>query len=389
MRTTLTALLLCTAATAAWPHHGISNWDLNKDVTLSGKLTEIELINPHTWIHLDVRGPDGKVTGWKCEMRSVNALRRSGWTKEMFQIGSTITVSGSPERTKPNQCYLSTILFADGSSMDRYGQRQLAAAQKPAPAAKRALRTADGKPNLAGDWAAEQRVMSDPRGQLGTLVPLSEAGKMKPGELPAGQGAFPGARGSPASLAADPVKAAWDRPIPVRLTDKGKQALQGFNPATRDNPRLRCEPTGIIFDWTFDSVVNRIEQTPARITMRYGHMDLTRVIHLDRKAAPGDVKPSVAGYSIGRWEGNVLVVETTGFSPGVLNADSRILHGARLRIVERFEMDATGSRLTRSFVAEDPEYFADSWKGTDVVFPADVSFEKYSCLDPGGAPAGR
>jgi hypothetical protein len=307
----------------------------------------------------------------------------------MFQIGSTITVSGSPERTKPNQCYLATILFADGSSMDRYGQRQLAAELKPAAAAKRALRTADGHPNLGGDWAAEQRVMSDPRGQLGTLVLLSDAGKFNPGEVPAGQGAFPGARGSPASLAADPVAAAWDRPIPVRLTDKGKLALQSFNPATRDNPRLRCEPTGIIFDWTFDSVVNRIEQTSARITLRYGHMDLARVIHLDRKTPPVQLKPSREGYSIGHWEGDALVVETTGFSPGVLNADSRILHGAGLRVVERFELDATGSRLTRSFTAADPEYFADTWKGTDVVLPADVPYEKYSCSDPGGATGGR
>ncbi|MEO8314745.1 MAG: DUF6152 family protein [Pseudomonadota bacterium] len=389
MRAILTALMLGTVATVASAHHGISNWDLNKDVSLTGRLTEIELINPHSWIHLDVRGADGKVASWKCEMRSVNALRRSGWAKEMFKVGSTITVSGSPERRKPDQCYLATIVFADGSSMDRYGQRQLVAAQKSAAVAKRELRTADGHPNLAGDWAAEQRVMSDPRGQLGTLVLLSEAGKMKPGELPAGQGSFPGARGSPASLAADPVTAAWSRPIPVKLTDKGKGALQGFNPASRDNPRLRCEPTGIIFDWTFDSVVNRIEQTPTLITMRYGHMDLVRTIHLDRKAPPADLRPSVAGYSIGRWEGNALVVETTGFKSGVLNADSRILHGTRLRIAERFELDATGSKLTRSYVAEDPEYFADSWKGTDEVLPADIAYEKYSCRDPGGAPAGK
>jgi hypothetical protein len=389
MRTTLAALLLAAMTTAAWPHHGISNWDLNTDISLSGKLTQIELINPHSWIHLEARGPDGKLASWKCEMRSVNALRRSGWTKEMFRIGSTITVSGSPERFKPNQCYLSTILFADGSSMDRYGQRQLAATQKPAAAAKRALRSVDGRPNLAGDWAAEQQVMADPRGQVGNLMPLSQAGKLKPGEVPTGRGGFPGARGTPASLAADPITAAWDRPIPVRLTDTGKLAVQNFNPASRDNPRLRCEPTGIIFDWTFDSVVNRIEQTPARITMRYGHMDLSRVIHLDRKAPPADLKPSRAGYSIGRWDGDALVVETTGFSPGVLNADSRILHGTRLRIVERFELDATGLRLTRSYTAEDPEYFADIWKGTDVVFPADVPFEKYSCRDPGGAPAGK
>ncbi|MEO6080613.1 MAG: DUF6152 family protein [Steroidobacteraceae bacterium] len=388
-RSALVALLLCGAAFTAWPHHGISNWDLNKDLTLTGRLTNIELINPHTWIHLDVRAADGKVGSWKCEMRSVNSLRRSGWTKEMFQIGSAITVTGSPERRKPNQCYLGTIIFADGSRMDRYGQRQLAVAQKATTTSKRALRTADGRPNLAGDWAAEQRVMSDPRGQLGALVPLSEAGKMKPGDVPPGQAAFPGARGSAASLAADPVKAAWDRPLPARLTDKGRLALQSFDPATRDNPRLRCEPTGIIFDWTFDAVVNRIEQTPARITMRYGHMDLSRVLYLDRKAPPADLRPSRTGYSIGRWEGNVLVVETTGFTPGVLSADARLLHGAKLRVVERFELDASGSKLSRSYTAEDPEYFADSWKGSDLVFPAEIPYERYSCRDPGGAPAGK
>jgi hypothetical protein len=389
IRTVLAAVFLGTMAAAAQAHHGISNWDLNTDITVTGRLTEIELINPHSWIHLEVRGADGRAASWKCEMRSANALRRSGWTKEMFRIGSSITVTGSPERRKPNQCYLGTILFADGSSMDRHGQRKLAVAQADRAPARRALRTADGRPNLAGDWAAEQQVMSDPRGQLGTLVPLSRAGTMKPGEVPAGQGAFPGARGSAASLAADPIKAAWDRPIPVRLTERGQQAVQAFDPASSDNPRLRCEPTSILFDWYFDSVVNRIEQTPARITMRYGHMDLMRVIHLDRSARPANVQPSRAGYSVGRWEGDVLVVETTGFAPGVLNADGRILHGAKLRIVERFGLDASGLRLTRSYTAEDPEYFTDIWRGTDVVSPADVAYAPYSCKDPGGAPAGR
>jgi hypothetical protein len=388
-RIILATLLLGAVFAGAEAHHGISNWDLNKDITLTGRLTRLELINPHSWIHLEVRGADGRTASWKCEMRSAYSLRRSGWTPEMFRIGSTITVTGSPERRKPNECYLGTILFADGSRMDRYGQRQLAVAGAARAPARRALRTADGRPNLAGDWAAEQRVMSDPRGQLGTLVPLSQAGAMKPGELPAGQAAFPGARGSPASLAADPIKAAWDRPIPVRLTDKGRQALQDFDPASTDNPRLRCEPTSILFDWTFDSVTNRIEQTPSRLTLRYGHMDLTRVIHLDREAPPAGVQASRAGYSIGRWEADTLVVETTAFAPGVLNADARILHGRQLRIVERFALDATGTRLTRSFVAEDPEYFADSWRGSDVVSPVDLAYEPYSCRDPGGAPAGR
>ena len=377
---------LCCAPILA--HHGISNWDLNKDVSITGKVTRIDFISPHAWLHLEVKGADGKPEAWSCEMRSAHSLRRSGWTVEMFRIGSTITVTGSPERTKPRQCYLSTIQFADGSRMDRYGQRQLPESEKARVVKARPARTADGRPNLAGDWAAEQRVMSDPRGQMGTLVPLSQAPTLKPGELPAGQRAFPGARGTPESMAADPIRAAWDRPIPVKLTATGRKALESFNPASTDNPRLRCQPTGIIFDWTFDSVPNRVTQTATRITMLYGHMDLAREIHLDGKAPPAGVKPSRSGYSTGRWEGDVLVVETTQFLPGVLNADARILHGSKLRVTERFSLDPVTHELTRRYEATDPEYFEDTWRGSDAVFPSDVAYAPYRCRDPGGAPGG-
>jgi hypothetical protein len=386
-RNLLLAALGVACAVPVLAHHGISNWDLNKDLSITGTLVRIELINPHSWIFVDVKGADGRLTHWRCEMRSVNSLRRSGWTQEMFRVGSTLTITGSPERTKPDWCYLGTIVFADGSRMDRYGQRQLGAAATKSVAKMHPMRTPAGAPNLAGEWAAEQRVMSDPRGQSGTLVPLSAAGAMKPGDLPAGQKPFPGARGSAESLAADPVRAAWDRPIPVKLTEAGQKASRAFNPASRDNPRLRCEPTNIIFDWTFDSVVNRVAQTPTRITLQYGHMDLARVIHLDQRAVPANVKPSRAGYSIGRWEADTLVVETSAFLPGVLNADGRLLHGSRLRITERFRLEADPVRLTRQFVAEDPEYLAEPWRGADVVLPADVAYAPYRCKDPGGAPA--
>ena len=380
------AVAICPPAALA--HHGISNWDLNKDITLSGTLTRIELINPHAWLHLQVADAAGHVQPWKCEMRSANALRRSGWTPDLFKAGTKVTVTGSPERFHGDQCYLSTIQFADGSSMDRYGQRQLASAGA-AVVRMRALRTADGKPNLAGDWAAEQRVMSDPRGQNGTLVALSDAARLKPGELPPGQRAFPGARGTPESLAADPVSAAWNRPIPVKLTAAGRAALQSFNPASRDNPRLRCEPTNLLFDWTFDSVVNRITQTPTAITLQYGHMDLKRTIHLGNQTLPAGTKPSRAGWSTGHWEADVLVVETRGFLPGVLNADARVLHGTGLQVTERFELDASGKILRRRYEAVDPQYFEDVWRGDDAVAVADVSFAPYHCKDPGGAPAGQ
>jgi hypothetical protein len=82
-------------------------------------------------------------------------------------------------------------------------------------------------------------------------------------------------------------------------------------------------------------------------------------------------------------------VETTAFLPGVLSADARVLHGSRLRVVERFELDATGRTLTRRFEASDPEYFTDTWRGADVVETSDVGYTPYRCKDPGGAPGDR
>jgi hypothetical protein len=130
----------------ATAHHGISNWDLNTDVTVKGRIARIEFLNPHAWLHVEVTGANGKPEAWKCEMRSAFSLQRSGWTIDMFKAGGVVTVTGSPERTKPRQCYLSTILFADGSSMDRYGQRQSATAEAAKVAA---AQRATGPPSSA------------------------------------------------------------------------------------------------------------------------------------------------------------------------------------------------------------------------------------------------
>jgi hypothetical protein len=223
--------------------------------------------------------------------------------------------------------------------------------------------------------------MTDPRGISGALLPLSVASNLKPGEVPEGQRACAGARGTPASLAEDPVHVAWVRPSPVELTEAGKRAVQKLDFSTTDNPRLRCEPTNILFDWTFDTMVNRIEQTPQRITLRYGFMDVLRTIHLDQAAHPANLKPSVAGHSIGKWDKDVLVVDTVGFAPGVLSADARTMHSAQLHVVERFTFDAQKQTLTREYVAEDPLYFSGQYKGSDTMFPAEVAYGPYKCDD--------
>jgi uncharacterized protein DUF6152 len=385
------AVLTCVGAfcvgvtSVAMAHHGIANFDLNKDIELSGVVTDLAFVNPHSWLYLEVAGANGEVAKWRCEMRAATVLKRSGWSQEMFVNGTRVRITGSPDRHEPNTCYLGTITFADGSSMDRYGQRQRATQAAPA---QRPERLANGQLNLNGDWAAEQRVMTDRRGISGALVPLSVADTLAPGDVPAGGRAFPGARGTPESLAPDAIHTAWARPSPVALTDAGKKAAEGFDGSSADNPRLRCEPTNILFDWTFDTLVNRIVQDENAIRLQYGFMGLERTIDLNTNEHPEELEPSVAGHSIGRWEGDVLVVDTVGFAPGVLSADAVTMHSGELHVVERFSLDRASGALRREYVAVDPPYFMGEYKGADTLYPADLPYEAYACDDRSYVTAG-
>ena len=120
--TTYVVLVWLASLGPAWAHHGVANFDLNKEITISGTVTRIDLVNPHSWLFLDVAGEDGRVVPWRCELRGATVLRRSGWSPEMFKTGTTITITGAPDRFEPNTCYLGSALFADGTRVDRYGQ---------------------------------------------------------------------------------------------------------------------------------------------------------------------------------------------------------------------------------------------------------------------------
>jgi hypothetical protein len=290
-------------------------------------------------------------------------------------------VTGAPDRFEPNTCYVGTIVFDSGIRIDRYGQITRPAAV-PAAARERPRVRPDGQPNIAGDWAAEQRVLTDPRGISGAFLPLSVAREVAAGAVPEGTQAFPGTRGTAISQSSDPVNEFWNRRPSIRpLTPAGAKVMERFDGASADNPRLRCEATSILFDWTFEADVNRIEQGEDRIVVRYGSMGLERTIHLNLPEHPEDVTPSRAGHSIGRWDGDVLVVDTVGFEPGILSADGRLPHSDRLHVVERFSLDAQGRALTRDWMAEDALYFEGQYTGSDKVHLSDVPYQPVPCED--------
>ena len=87
------ALLIGTHAASA--HHAFAaEYDATKPVTLTGKVTKIELINPHGWLYIDAVGPDGKMANWRVETNGPNALLRRGWRKDTVQIGFDVVVQG-------------------------------------------------------------------------------------------------------------------------------------------------------------------------------------------------------------------------------------------------------------------------------------------------------
>jgi hypothetical protein len=295
----------------------------------------------------------------------------------MFEPGTPVAITAAPDRYTPNTCYLGTIAFGDGTHIDRYGQIK----RETPKAVDRPLRLANGQPNISGDWAAEQRMLTDPRGMSGAFLPMSAAQRLEPGAVPAGTQAFPGTRGTAVSLAEDPIAAYWNRPSAMPLTEAGRKAIEDFDGASEDNPRLRCEPTNILFDWSFESDINRIAQMDDRIVLNYGSMGLERTIYMNLKEHPAGTPPSRAGHSFGRWEGDVLVVETAGFSPGILSADGRVPHSGELQVVERFSLDPETGGLRRTYVAQDPLFFEGEYRGADTVYLSDLPYQPSRCDD--------
>lgn len=361
------ALKLAAAATAlalgvsttTFAHHGFGRFDRSQEVEFTGVITGIDFVNPHSYLRFDAVDAGGETIRMRCEMRAATLMRRSGWTEEMFVTGAEATVYGFGHRDDPSSCYLEDITIGDAPGINRNDQFETTS---PADASDRPLRMSSGEPNISGDWAQEQYVIAvPPEGRGGALVPKSLIGAVESGEL----------------AIEDVPPSGWG-PRPVTLTERGQAEADAFEMwSPDDNPRLRCRPTSIIFDWVFDGAVNRITQEEDRIVIDYGLYSFERVIHMNMDEHPADIEPSYAGHSIGRWEDDVLVVDTIGFEPGVIAPPVR--HSGQLHIVERFSLDPETLALTREYVAEDPVYFTDRYAGSDTVLVADVPYVAHPC----------
>ena len=116
----LVALTVAGCATAATvvAHHSFSaEYDAKQPITLKGTVIKMEWINPHSWIHIDVKNPDGTVTEWMVEGGTPNTLFRRGFTRESVKAGMEITVEGYRAKNGANRANGRDLILKDGKRL--------------------------------------------------------------------------------------------------------------------------------------------------------------------------------------------------------------------------------------------------------------------------------
>src|SRR5580765_6284836 len=332
----LAAGVLAVGAPRELAHHSFApHFDAAKPVSISGKVTEFEARNPHSYLHIAAVDENGKTQEYVCESHGVTQLTRNGLSPAMLKAGTTVRVAGSLSRHSAHMCFFDSVEFEDGRKLSVNG-----------PTGPRTAPVVAKRADIFGTWL---------------LAPIPNRQTSGP------------------------------QPMIDAMTTAGQKAVAAYDPF-KDDPTFRCDPVAIRRVWGAPGTPLEVVRQGSDIVLHHEWMDVRRVIHMNMKEHPKNGGRSSLGHSIGHMDGDTLVIETANFGPGVLNQyvemagkpTRGLLHSAAFTSVERLHLDAARQRLVVEIDQSDPDFFTQPFpKATMEYAASDLKIEPFNCSPEG------
>jgi len=386
------SLLALCLASAVQAHHSAVAFDTEKTLTVTGEVVRFVWRNPHMAINMDVVDERGEKVLWKIEGPGTTVLSKQGFNRSSINAGDKITVVVNPLKSGQPGGLMMAITLADGTT-----HAMNADYQAPTTEQERNRRTipalVDFEPPPAGEtWQEREKktrpaelplVGSDPRQTgPGALDPehLAKDWPDAPFDL-TGTWAFRGEEEWRANYGSYEFK-----PHP-KWTAKGQKLYDEFLENARtgkrgNEPTAQCYPAGMPRLMTrYGSLM--MMQYPTAIFMVSRLNNEYRAIWLDGRQREPEASrdKNWNGESLGHWEGDTLVVETTGFTDDNHLIQLGVVTGDQLKIVERIKVINDGNTMVTEYIMTDPEHWVGEWrhvKFRDRILRADV--REATCL---------
>jgi len=298
--------------TPALAHHSAAAFDTQQNITVRGEIIEYSFKNPHVYMSLAVSNDDGSVTEMEVEAGAGSVISPLGFTRDAVAVGDIVTISGNPGRRRPNALMLGRELYkADGSYY-------------PLNISSRSIyESRDETANsLEGTWFSERQSFFAFLGSART----------------------------------------W------KLTQRGSEAMANTDPLA--TPQKDCIPLAAPA-LMFYPVANTITVEEDQIVLDVDWMDSRRVVYMDGRNHPDSSASFLHGHSIGTWDGEVLVIDTTNFAEHPMGLATNLPGGRGKHLTERLKLNEDGKAITYSGVIVDDEYLAEpvQWSGEWVYRP--------------------
>jgi Family of unknown function (DUF6152) len=335
----ITGALLTTSVSA---HHSFAaEFDADSRGSVTGVVTRVQFTNPHVRYRLDVTADDGTVQDWELQMSSVTTLRGANWGPTTIQVGDVITAEGQLGRGGAHKLFIRGVEKADGTRLST---------------------TAGREREIDPEALVDRRGDEFAYGQLNKSAPFDISG--------------PWRNSYKFRLTVDDLE-----PKPTPFTAKGRALYESTT--HYDDSALRCVSIGLprLFGAPYNM---EILDAGTHYTVVHVEHNLPRRIYMDGRAVPPDYPATSLGFSVGHWEGDELVIETTRLLPGWLDGSGLPMSGEGTRIVERWSFDERRLAMDRTMTIYDPYYTAPLVRRRGSARGDDIEIIEQSSCDPEG-----